>query len=76
MFTYNKTIDFGVMYQHNSNIGVMFGLELSKKMYVGYSYSYPITSLNRISTQGHELVLRLKFNQKSASKFQGPRFFN
>ncbi|MBP5983519.1 MAG: PorP/SprF family type IX secretion system membrane protein [Fluviicola sp.] len=76
MFTYNKTIDFGVMYQLNSNIGVMLGLELSKKMYVGYSYSYPTTTLNRISTQGHELVLRLKFNQKSASKFQGPRFFN
>lgn len=75
-FTYKEIFDMGLNYQYNSNFGIILGHDLNKKLYLGYNYSYPITALNRISSQSHELVLRLKLNKNSSGKFQGPRFFN
>jgi type IX secretion system PorP/SprF family membrane protein len=75
-FSYKEMLDLGLNFQVGSNFGVIVGHEVNKKLYVGYNYTYPISSLNRISSQSHELVLRLKLNANSSSKFQGPRFFN
>lgn len=74
--TYNKILDFGINYQVGSNIGVLTGYEMNKKLYLGYSYSYPINGVNRVSSQAHELFLRLKLNDKKSTKFTGPRYFN
>lgn len=76
MFTYRSKFDFGVNYELGSNIGLTTGIEIDKKLYLGYSYNIPTTSLNRISMQAHELVLRLKLNNQYGMSFQGPRFFN
>jgi len=75
-FTYKEMLDLGLNYQYGSNVGVIVGHEVNKKLYIGYNYTYPISSLNRISSQSHEVVIRLKLNSNSSSKFQGPRFFN
>jgi type IX secretion system PorP/SprF family membrane protein len=75
-FTYRSKLDFGVNYQIKSSIGVTVGFEINKKLYFGYSYSTPTTSLNRISTQAHEFVMRIRMNNKFGMNFQGPRFFN
>lgn len=76
MFTYRSKFDIGVNYELGSNIGLTTGLEVDKKLYIGYSYNIPTTSLNRISMQAHEIVLRLKLNNQFGMSFQGPRFFN
>jgi type IX secretion system PorP/SprF family membrane protein len=76
MFTYRSKFDIGVNYELGSNIGLTTGLEVDKKLYVGYSYNIPTTSLNRISMQAHEIVLRLKLNNQYGMSYQGPRFFN
>ena len=75
-FTYNKMIDLGFNFQVGSNVGLLAGYEINKKLYVGYSYSYPINGINRVSSQAHEIMLRLKLNEKRSTKFSGPRYFN
>ncbi len=76
MFTYRSKFDIGVNYELGSNIGLTTGLEVDKKLYIGYSYNIPTTSMNRISMQAHEIVLRLKLNNQYGMSYQGPRFFN
>jgi hypothetical protein len=74
IFTFVNTIDFGVTYQLNSGIGAILGVDIKKRFYIGYSYSYPLNSLSRGTFQSHELSLRFKFNNKD-TKAQSPRFF-
>jgi len=76
MFTYRSKFDFGVNYELGSSLGLTTGFEVNKKLYFGYSYNIPTSSVNRISMQAHELVLRLKLNNQYGMSFQGPRFFN
>lgn len=75
-FTFNKMFDLGINFQVGSNLGFLAGYELNNKLYMGYSYSYPINGVNRVSSQAHELMLRLKLNDKRSTKFSGPRYFN
>lgn len=75
IFTHKIGLDFGASYQVNSAIGGIVGYDFGNKFYVGYSYTYPLSNLNTVSIQSHELALRYKFNN-SASRCQGPRFFN
>lgn len=74
IFTINKIIDLGATYQLNSGVGCILGLEVSKRFYLGYSYTYPLSSLNKVAFQSHELGLRFKFNDHVV-KAQSPRFF-
>lgn len=77
MFTYDDRIDLGASYQLNGSFGALIGIEINKTLYLGYSYSYPTTSLNRASTQTHEVSLRVSFGKsKNSFGFQNPRFFN
>jgi len=73
--TIKNLIDLGVSYQWKGNIGAIIGINIKEKIFVGYSYFYPINSLNRVSIQSHELALRLKFNKKIKTA-DTPRFFN
>jgi len=77
MFTYNKKLDFGLTYQVNSAFGALVGLEFNRGLYVGYTYTYPTTRLNTVSTESHEVCIRMKFGKAKRSRgFQNPRFFN
>lgn len=75
-FTFNKIVDLGINFQVGSNVGLLAGYDINNKLYLGYSYSYPINGINRVSSQAHELLLRLKLNDKRSTKFNGPRYFN
>jgi type IX secretion system PorP/SprF family membrane protein len=75
VFTANKLIDFGLTYHLKGSIGAIVGLNIKDKLYIGYSYSYPLNRLNTVSIQSHELALRLKFN-KGVKTADSPRFFN
>jgi type IX secretion system PorP/SprF family membrane protein len=77
MFTYDDKIDLGATYQLNGSVGAMIGLEVSKSLYIGYAYTYPTTELNRVTSQIHEVSMRVKFGKsKNSWGFQNPRFFN
>jgi len=75
ILTAKKLVDIGLTYQLNSSIGAIIGLNIKDRFYVGYSYGYPINTLNKISIHSHEIALRLKFNQNPRSS-DSPRFFN
>jgi type IX secretion system PorP/SprF family membrane protein len=75
ILTHKIGFDFGISYQLNSAIGGILGYDFGNKFYLGYAYSYPLSSLNNVAIQSHEIALRYKFNN-NASRCQGPRFFN
>jgi type IX secretion system PorP/SprF family membrane protein len=73
--TIKNLIDVGLTYQWKGNVGAILGINIQDKLFVGYSYSYPVNNMNRVSIQSHEIALRLKFNKKINSA-DSPRFFN
>lgn len=81
VFTINNKLDIGAVYHSSSNFhlndasaGAIFGVEFDKRMYLGYSYTYPTNKLNIATPQCHELVLRVKL--KSLGISNNTRFFN
>ncbi|MFA7274865.1 MAG: PorP/SprF family type IX secretion system membrane protein [Crocinitomicaceae bacterium] len=77
LFTYDKKIDMGLTYQLKGAFGAILGIEINKALYVGYSYTYPTTRLNTVTSQSHELAVRMRFGKsKKKYGFQNPRFFN
>lgn len=74
ILTHKVGFDFGVSYQLNSAVGAILGYDFNKKFYMGYSYTYPLSDMNTVTIQSHELALRYKFNNNN--RCQGPRFFN
>jgi type IX secretion system PorP/SprF family membrane protein len=75
IMTHKIGFDFGMSYQLNSAIGGILGYDFNNKFYLGYAYSYPVSNMNAVAVQSHELALRYKFNN-NAGRCQGPRFFN
>jgi type IX secretion system PorP/SprF family membrane protein len=85
IFTINNKVDVGLVYHSNSNFqlndaaaGAIFGVEFDKRMYLGYSYTYPTNKLNIVTPQCHELVLRLKLKSIGIGNgtSNNTRFFN
>jgi type IX secretion system PorP/SprF family membrane protein len=77
IFTYDKRIDFGLTYQLNSSAGAILGINLNDLLYVGYAYTYPTTSMSKVTAQSNEIALRVSFGKsKKPFGFQNPRFFN
>jgi type IX secretion system PorP/SprF family membrane protein len=74
-FTIHKKYDFGISYQLRGSLGAILGMNIKDKFYVGYTYVYPLSQLNTVSTQSHELALRFMF-KKPLSSADSPRFFN
>ncbi len=75
IMTHKMGLDFGVSYQLNSAIGGIVGYDINNRFYLGYSYTFPMSNLNKVTVQSHEIALRWKFNNNT-SRCQGPRFFN
>lgn len=80
MFTYDKKYDFGLNYQLLNSVGLVLGYHLGDQFSLGYAYSIPTSSLNRVTFQSHEIVLKFKIlNQgggANSRNSQSPRFFN
>lgn len=75
VFTMNNLLDLGVTYNFKGSVGAIIGLNIQDKLYIGYSYVYPMNRMNTVSIQSHELGLRLKFGKVKKSG-DSPRFFN
>lgn len=61
---YDDWVWFGAGYRHNDAIIGMFGINISQRFKMGYSYDYTISKLNTMGTSGHELVLGLMIGRK------------
>ena len=74
--TFNKFLTFGLGYRWQDAIGVTIGGEF-KNFFLGYSYEYPISGINKASSGSHEIVagysLKLDFSGKNKNKHRSIR---
>ena len=73
---YNKFLSGGVAYRYNDAVSAMIGAEF-KNFYVGYSYDYPISAINKATKGSHELFVsynvKLNLGEKNKNKHKSIR---
>jgi hypothetical protein len=74
LLTYNKKFDIGLTHQFRASLGTILGMQTTDNLYLAYSYTYPINSLNLVTFQSHELALRYRIIKKSERPVN-PRYF-
>jgi len=74
IFTFDKKFDFGLTFQYNASVGAIAGTQIRDYLYLGYAYSYPISQLNRVTMQSHEIALRYRILNK-CERTTNPRYF-
>jgi len=56
---YSEWLWFGLGYRHTDALIGMFGLNISNRFRLGYSFDFSISKFKNFSSGGHELVLGL-----------------
>lgn len=74
LLTYNKKFDIGLTHQYLASLGTILGIQTTDNLYLAYSYTFPINSLNLVTFQSHELALRYRITKKSVRPVN-PRYF-
>nr|WP_315223362.1 type IX secretion system membrane protein PorP/SprF [uncultured Flavobacterium sp.] len=64
----------GASYRTDESVSALAGFQFSRNFYLGYSFDYTISQLNKYNDGSHEIILRYQFN-KDQSKIKSPRFF-
>jgi len=54
----------GVFYRTPNEMGAIAGFNISKSLYVSYSYDFNVSGISRSSTGSHELMLILHLNKR------------
>jgi type IX secretion system PorP/SprF family membrane protein len=57
MAEYKEWMWFGFSYRNRDAVVGMFGMNLSQRWKLGYSYDFSVTKMSQVSSGGHELVL-------------------
>lgn len=73
---YNKFLTAGIGYRYNDAVSAILSAEF-KGFFIGYSFDYPLSSLNRASAGSHEIfagyALKLDFSEKNKNKHKSIR---
>ena len=64
----------GLAYRWSASVSAMAGLQISDAFYVGYSYDFDTTELDKYNSGSHEIFLRYEIFKKN-NKMTTPRFF-
>lgn len=75
IFSYKNTIDLGPMLRSTDAIGMLFGVYMSEKWYVGYQFEYPLQDIQQVTRQTHEVALRYLWDSKFKARIRSPRYF-
>lgn len=75
LFKYKNTIDMGVMMRSADAAGVLFGVYMNEKWYLGYQYEYPLQDIQQVTRQTHEIALRFLWDSKYRTRIRSPRYF-
>ena len=59
-----SSFEAGLAYRHNDSYGARLGIQASPKIYLGYIYEMPISSLSKATMQSHEIAIRLSIFKK------------
>ncbi|MCV9929109.1 type IX secretion system membrane protein PorP/SprF [Flavobacterium sp. LS1R49] len=73
-FMIQEKVVLGVSYRFDDSVSALVGFQISPSFYIGYSYDYTVTNLNKYNDGSHEFILRYQFH-KDPSKIKSPRFF-
>ncbi len=58
-------IDLGLSFRSSNSYGIRVGVQATPKIYLGYLFDTPTSALKAVSTQSHEIALRLSFLPKN-----------
>lgn len=64
-FLIQEKFTLGAGYRWDDSVSALAGLQISKDLFIGYSYDYTTTDLNKYNDGSHEIVLRFQLNKKS-----------
>lgn len=73
-FLIQEKVTAGVSYRWDDSVSALAGFQLSRSFFVGYSYDYTVSDLNKYNNGSHEIILRYQL-QKKANQIKSPRFF-
>lgn len=75
LFNYKDLLDIGPAFRNNEAIGMIVGFKLDKNWYFGYMYDYPLTEINKVTRQSHEISLRFLWDSPHKNRIRSPRYF-
>ena len=74
--TFNKFLSFGLGYRYKDAVSAMISAEF-KNFFLGYSYDYSTSAINRASSGSHGIVagymIKLNFGEKNKNKHRSIR---
>jgi type IX secretion system PorP/SprF family membrane protein len=73
-FLFSEKVTVGAAYQKDDSVSLLTGFQINTNFYIGYSYDYTTTDLNKYNDGSHEFILRYSF-QKKSRQIKSPRFF-
>lgn len=73
-FLLYEKLTLGGAYQFDDSVSFLAGFQITNGFYVGYSFDYTVTELNKYNDGSHEIILRYQFMKKS-KQIKSPRFF-
>jgi hypothetical protein len=56
--------DVGLFYRTKSEIGLIFGFDLSEAIHLSYSYDYNVSGINRSSIGTNELMITYNLSRR------------
>lgn len=71
---FNQIVWVGASYRYKDAVVAIFEYQINRKLRLGYSYDYPITSINTVTTGSHEIMLGYDFGY-NIMKIKNPRYF-
>lgn len=60
----NSKLDAGLGYRGKESVGIRLGVQMTKVFYLGYVYELPTSQISKMTSQSHELALRMGISKK------------
>ncbi|MBB4802940.1 type IX secretion system PorP/SprF family membrane protein [Flavobacterium nitrogenifigens] len=73
-FMIQEKFVIGGAYRTDDSVSILAGFQIAPSFFLGYSFDYTVSELNKYNDGSHEIILRYQFVQKQ-SKIKSPRFF-
>ena len=73
-FLLQEIVTLGAAYRWNDAVSALAGVQVTENFFVGYSYDYSTTDLNKYNNGSHEIMIRFQILPK-ATRIKSPRFF-
>ena len=73
-FLLQDVVTLGAAYRWNDAVSGLVGIQVSRNFFVGYSYDYSVTDLNKYNNGSHEFMVRFEIAPKT-NRIKSPRFF-